>query len=361
MIELRNGINSYIFKDKKILITPELNKVKVDLEFELPQNPEQLTKKTVKRFKKRGILVDSKINEFEPIYDDKTLLKKITFKNIDNKNIDSIFEDFLRNSSITPVITIDSSIQSTARLLELINKKYNENSINPIVKVFIRNDMNEILDVLKNYLGGRESIELNNLFLIFYNTIINEEIIEKFKNEINPMEIYIYFQEMDDINEIEKSYEKYKLPILLEIGEFMNNLDLNLFKEYPIITNDDSINRLLTAFRLKTYMSNEILRGKVFLPYCEGCKNRLLIYGDGKVYSCNTGYRAGDCIGNLQDMDIKRVLNSEKLKNNRDKIIENSKKYQKTSCLMNFYSGCLYGTFVNKFEFMDNLLKKLIE
>ncbi|TFF91001.1 MAG: hypothetical protein EU548_00155 [Promethearchaeota archaeon] len=363
MIELRNGINSYKFEDKRILITPELNKIKVDKEFEFPpKNIDQLSKKLIRRFKKRGILVDSGINDTNPVYDERKIIKKITFKDIDKKIIDQIFSDFLRNCSITPVITIDCGRESTSRLLELINEKYNENSINPIVRVYIKEEVDETFELLNEYLNGKESIELNNLFLIFNYKIINNEIIEKFRDKINPMEMYIYINDIgENINKVKDMRDKFNLPILLEIENGINDLELELVKKSQIMINDDSINRLLNAFRLKAYMTNEVLREKVFMPYCGACKNRLFIEGDGRIFACNTGYRADDCLGDLKEMDIKDYLNSQRFIDLRGRVVKNSKGYQKTSSLMNFYSGCIYNNYANKFKFMDRLLRKLIE
>ena len=285
MLEIRDGVNCFKFKDRQVLITPDLKKLNIPLDLIFPPPKiENLSEKLLKRFKKRGVIVSSIENRKKPSYKTQCILEKITFRNIDIEYVDNIFQECLKNSSMAPLITIDCSLEVTSKLLNLIHRKYSENSINPIIKIFIKDSVEDFLKIIREFLNARESIELNNLFLIIQHKIISNELINNIKESIDPLELYLYYENIPDyITNIEAFNWDYNLPILLEINERMTSLNLNEIKRFPIVINEDSIFRLLSAFKLKSYTVNEFLRKQLFLPYCGACNNRIFIEGRGKI------------------------------------------------------------------------------
>lgn len=358
MLEVRDGVECFTLKDRQILITPELKKVRIPLDLAFPPpNIEELPKNLIKRLRKREIIVPSITNEMKPSYEEKCLLEKVTFKNLAFERVEYIFQEFVKNCSMVPVITIDCNLDVTSTLLKLINQEYIENSINPIVKIFIREAVNDFLKPIKEFLDARESIELNNLFLILDNSCINYGLIKKVRELIAPLDFFIYYEKIPESMEIEDFNHGYDLSILLEINEQLHGLKLTEIKNYPISINDDSIFRLINAFKLKSYTVQEVIRKQIFLPYCGACNSRLFIEGKGNIYACNTGYRSNDQLDSLENKSIKDILKSKKFKELRYRIEENSKKYQRTNCLSNFFSGCLYKSEFNK----ESLMKKILQ
>lgn len=362
MLEIRDGVESFKLSDRQVLITPELKKVRIPLEVVFPPlKLEDLPEKLIKRLKKRDIIVSSIVNKKKPSYEKKLLLEKITLKDLDIKRVQYIFQEILKNCSMAPVITIDCSLEVTSKLLNLISQKYNENSINPIVKIFIRERVEEFLRVIKEFLDARESIELNNLILVIHHTNTSREIIKKARENVDPLEIYLYYEKIPHhITKLDQLNWNYDLPVLLELNEQINHLDFSQIKKVPIHINDDSIFRLVSAFKLKAYTVHDVIRKQLFVPYCGACNSRLFIEGSGKIYGCNTGYRSNDQLGTLENKSLKEWLNSKKFKDIRKKIEMNSRNSQKNSSLSNFYSGCLYHNDFQKFNLMKNLLQLLI-
>lgn len=363
MLEIRDGVECFNLKEQKVLITPDLTRIRIPLDMEFPPSDlEKLPEKTLKRFKKRGIIVDSKINKKKPKYYEICLLNKITFKNLDSNRAEFIFSEFLKNCGIAPYITIDCSFEVTSKLLDLISQKYNENSINPVVKILIKEQIVEFIELLKKYIEARDSIELNNLFLIIQHNIINSKLIKEIRDKIDPIEIFDYYENITDgIKSLKDFNSNFELQVLIELNEKIKDFDFTIIKESSLLINDDSISRLLNALNNRTYLKNENFKKEILLPYCSACNSRLFIEGDGKIYACNTGYRNNDQIAQLKNKSLKEILNSEKFKKIRNKIKENSLKCQKISCLANFYSGCLYTNKFGKIQIIKKILHSFIE
>ena len=164
MLEIRDGVECFKLKEYQILITPDLTRIKIPLDMEFPPSDlKKLEEKDLKRFRKWGIIVDSKINDKKPKYIEKRLLNRITFKNLDNDKIEFIFTEFLKNCSMAPYITIDCSFDTTSKLLDLINQKYNENSINPIlVRLdYLNNCMTMLFSIVLNIFLRRKKVPDN--------------------------------------------------------------------------------------------------------------------------------------------------------------------------------------------------------
>ncbi|MHA1269954.1 MAG: SPASM domain-containing protein [Candidatus Helarchaeota archaeon] len=362
MLELRSGICNFKFENEQILITPELTHVIIPKDFKFPLNNIESIDKTFKnKLIKQKILVNPRVNKIKPKYQIINIIDHITFKDIDIDMVDYIFDQFIKNCCISPTIIIDCNYKPAAKLIELISKKYNENSINPTLSIFIRDSVEGYHELISKYLMSHESIELNNLFFVFHNSIVNEEYLLKF-GKFNPLGISIFYDEIpNSVIELKDLLWEFKKPILLEITNDIINLDLENANQFELFINDDSINRLIYAFKMKKYFSQEFIKNRIIQPYCTACNTRILIAGGGDIYSCNTGYRFGNKICDLKNQALKQILSSNKFKTIRESIIRNSMEFQKNSCLFNFLSGCIYCDKFNKMDIMKRILISYIK
>lgn len=366
MNKIRDGVEYFKTKDRLVLITPELKRAEIPLNYEFPPSDiKQLPRELIKLLKSKDIIVDSTKKKKNLSNQLKGVLKTITFKDIQFEKIDLLVQEFLKNCSISPVITIDCSFKVTSKFLDIINEKYNENSINPVVKIFIREEFNRFIEKIEQYIHARESIELNTLIIILDYTLLNEEIIKEVKKRINPLEIFIYYNEIPDtVTKLDELCNEYHLPVLLEINKKTEDLEIKPFKNLPLYFNDDSIFRLISTLKLrfskkqaafKEFFSS-LLAGYLIFPYCTACNSRLFIEGDGNIYACNTGFQAHDILCTLNNQSLEEILNSKEMEDLRNRIEEKSNILQQKSCLSNFISGCLYEDRFKKFELMKKIL-----
>ncbi|MHA1386387.1 MAG: SPASM domain-containing protein, partial [Candidatus Helarchaeota archaeon] len=191
---------------------------------------------------------------------------------------------------------------------------------------------------------------------------VNANLLKKLNELMDPINIYVYYEVIPEyVTKLADFKSKFNLPILLELNEKIIDLDFRNFKDLQLIINDDSIARLINAIRFRAYLKFEAFKNQILLPYCEVCKNKLFFGGTGDIYACNIGFRCNDKIGSLDDDNLKNILNSKKFQNLRKKIVENSLRCQKKSCLAFFYSGCLYGNYLGKFSIMKKIIQEFIK
>jgi hypothetical protein len=311
--------------------------------------------------------VDEKEN-CEPFGEMDDPIENITFKNIVASKVEHIFREFLKNSSFSPVITLDCSLEVCATFLNLISQKYKENSINPIVRLVLRERIEEYLEVLKAYIGAKESIEQSNIILIVRAELLEKEILKTIEKEMNPLALFAFYENIA-LSRLKES--KFQVPILLELNERLRDLDLSKIKAFPIYIHDDSLYRLIYAFKKKKDLLTEgldkqaffpsFLKKDLFLPYCKGGAGKLLIEGTGRIFACELGYMRGDLLTTLKEGPLKPLLQSESIRQFRRRVADNAHQCQEICCLSYFCSGCPYREAYNKCEMMRELLNIFIE
>jgi radical SAM protein with 4Fe4S-binding SPASM domain len=370
MLEFFKGVEFYAKHGKKVFISPHLNQV--ILSSELNCNSKDLTnlpKAVIERFKTSGIINESHKIIKKSLWLKKLLIDSITIKDLDPEKIVFVFKEFIKNSSFDPDITIDSSLENTKSLLKLIVTKFNQNSINPTIKIFIRENLEEYIDAISNYITKKESIELNNIILVIDEGIFNLEKILKIDKLLNPLEIYKY---KENINFLDPNFlhSNYNYPLLLDLNEKTSKLKIQNIVDNPIFINDDSIFRFLAFIRnridlitihhdILPYIDKNIV-DLIFLDSCKACGNKILIDGPGDLYTCELGYKVGDKLGNLNETSLNDFLHSERCESIRKKINKKFSACGKDCCLIKLCSGCIYSDKFDKCTIMRNLLEYLL-
>lgn len=371
MSKLANGCKVFNCTKKHIIVTSDLTRIQIPPNCELmPLNCNSFPLSLRTQLEELKILLNADETRAPPVPSNDLLIDNVTFKNIVVDKISLIFEEFLKNSSNNPVITIDCPLDSVIRLLGLITEKYHANSINPIIKIFIRDNLEAFIAAIAQFLANRESIEKNNVILIVTDQYYDKQYFSKLLQRLTPLKIYLYFESVSSL--LARLHELELLPevsILLEFEESLLNFDIAQLVHRDIFIDDDSLFRLLTAFRqkidlkisnsiMKTYIPRH-LKKHIFQPYCSACTSKLFIEGDGNLYSCNLGYKNADLIAILGDKPLEQLLKSDEFQQKRKRIELQSLECQKTCPLSYFCSGCLY--MEQKCIPITNLFKALLD
>lgn len=369
MLEFSNGVESYQKNGKKVLISPHLNQVIVSGDIDLhSKDLTNISRDTIERFKMSGIVKESDSEVLNDFNFKKLLIGNVTFKNLDPEKTNFVFKELIKNSTFDPDIIIDSSLETTQLLLDLILIKLNQNSINPTIKIFIREKLEDHVKIISNFITKRESIELNNIILVIDEGIFNLENIIEIDNQLNPLEIYEY---KETINlDPEFFHSNYNYPLLLDLNEKTSKLEIKNIVNNPIFIYDDSIFRFLTFIRdridlitsdydILPFINKNII-DLIFFDACNACDGKILIEGTGDLYACELGYKTGDKLGNLMEKSLSDFLHSETCEAIRNRINKNSIACGKECCLINLCSGCIYADEFDKCTIMRNLLNYLI-
>ncbi|MHA1267471.1 MAG: hypothetical protein ACTSRS_19710 [Candidatus Helarchaeota archaeon] len=353
-MKLRNGCTSFKLPNNQFIVTSDFVVFQVARDLQvLPTQLSTLPSDLIKKLKMVGILIEENKELPIPPYKTQLLLEHITFKNLEIGRVPFIFQEVVKNSSFSPVFTIDCSFQVTDVLLGLIRRKYKENCINPILKIRINEDLELFQDLIENHLENYESIEWSNLILILDSKYEEESIIADLKQRLQPLEIYISYESpsllvtKEERQSVPKDYK-----ILLQLNEELLELHDNYWNREEICVDDDSIFRCLTILRksllLNLMESTTItyippyLQKYSFKPYCGACDTKLCIEGDGQLYPCELGYEKGDLITTLEDRPLRELLKSKSFQQYRQRIEQQSITCQRTCCLAQLCSGCLY-------------------
>lgn len=210
-------------------------------------------------------------------------------------------------------INVNTNAFNTERLLRFVNEAI---TFSPKLTIMVSLDgIGEAHDIIRGTPGAYKKVSqsLNELLLF------KKGHPDKIKIKINHILSKYNYKEFEKVNEFCKNNHIEIIPIILQKGEFFNNLDLD------IALDSESTNYLITIFeKLLSDEKNislnyidilEQLKGRERDYRCWAGKILLLIEEEGDVYP-NGGCLADWDLGNLRDYDynLEKIVTSKKAK-----------------------------------------------